>query len=409
MEKKQLFNNSLVGFHPEIFDSYLQISVDIGDNNYNSNFTIDQTITVDDDFINNYNKTPVYSVGTLAINMTYNGDQTVRHLMSFVKGSEGSYANHIRDGFIYNISINNINTVDKTIDLTLISKNTTSSDLDNTIVHLTTTINGLANLNPGDFNETVTLTAEEYNAFNEIPIGKVFTLYNSDNAVYFTIKASSMSFRANRDYIDNNLVNRLLITVLIDLGENNQATFKGNVTKLMDFNNYLSKTNTTEYTPTNDYNPATKKYVDDSVKKVYRISFSSISIPDKSIINGNVDPSQYNFTLTSKELEKFNKISNGERVIINIDSDRNGITDTYVYAYLDGLSNDIQTVKVDRLYCSTNRVILTGCFNVDRTTGAGYWTNLNKLNAYTVITESEYAALGTTPNSDNVLYFITPD
>ena len=185
MEKKQLFDSTLVGFHPEIFDSYLQISVDIGDNDYTSNFSINQTITVDDDFINNYNNTPVNSVGVLAINMTYNGDQTIRHITNFVKGSEGSYANHIRNGFIYYISINNINTVDKTIDLTLISKNTTSN---NTFVKLTTTINGLTNLTPGDFNETVTLTAEEYNAFNEIPIGKVFTLSNSDTVVYFTIK-----------------------------------------------------------------------------------------------------------------------------------------------------------------------------------------------------------------------------
>ena len=31
------------------------------------------------------------------------------------------------------------------------------------------------------------------------------------------------------------------------------------------FNNYISKTNTTSYTPTSDYHPATKKYVDDNV------------------------------------------------------------------------------------------------------------------------------------------------
>lgn len=32
-----------------------------------------------------------------------------------------------------------------------------------------------------------------------------------------------------------------------------------------DIENYLSKTNTTAYTPTGDYNPATKKYVDDAI------------------------------------------------------------------------------------------------------------------------------------------------
>jgi len=33
--------------------------------------------------------------------------------------------------------------------------------------------------------------------------------------------------------------------------------------------NYLAKTNTTPYAPTDDYNPATKKYVDDSVNVIY--------------------------------------------------------------------------------------------------------------------------------------------
>lgn len=32
-----------------------------------------------------------------------------------------------------------------------------------------------------------------------------------------------------------------------------------------DISNVLTKDNTTEYTPTNDYNPATKKYIDDIV------------------------------------------------------------------------------------------------------------------------------------------------
>ena len=33
-------------------------------------------------------------------------------------------------------------------------------------------------------------------------------------------------------------------------------------------NNYLSKTNTTAFTPTDDYNPATKKYVDDTISNI---------------------------------------------------------------------------------------------------------------------------------------------
>lgn len=284
MEKKQLFDSSLVGFHPEVFNSYLQISVDIGDNNYTSNFSIDQTITVDDDFINNYNNTPINSVGVLAINMTYNGDQTVRHITNFVKGSEGSYANHIRNGFIYYISINNINTVDKTIDLSI------SSRSDNTVVKLTTTINGLTHLTPGDFNETVTLTDEEYNAFNEVSVGEIFILVNTiDFTSFLAFKIGNNSFRVNRDYINDKLSNRSLVSFLIELGENNQVTFKGNVTKLMDPDNYLAKDNTTEYTPTANYHPATKKYVDDKDNtaklRLYNGKISLQHGAGKSLIN----------------------------------------------------------------------------------------------------------------------------
>lgn len=41
------------------------------------------------------------------------------------------------------------------------------------------------------------------------------------------------------------------------------SSYKTDVTNK--FNNYLSTSNTTSYTPTSDYNPATKKYVDDSI------------------------------------------------------------------------------------------------------------------------------------------------
>lgn len=434
MEKKQLFDSSLVDFHPEIFDSYLQISVDIGDNDYTSNFSIDQTITVDDDFINNYNNTPINSVGVLAINMTYNGDQTIRHIMNFVKGSEEFYANHIRKGFIYCISINNINTVDKTIDLTI------SSRSDNTVVRLTTTVNGLTDLIPGDFNETVTLTAEEYNDFKEIPIGKVFTLSNSDTVVYFTIKNNDKSFRANRYYIDVNSTDKFLVSFLIELGENNQATFKGNVAKLMDFNNYLAKDNTTEYTPTSDYNPATKKYVDDNAEskpfvieipadlisfaisnpgvnmqmqitsEVYNdiMNLTSNNRPVKIKVQGinldeslNVDDTYFNsigyMYISNNRGEEFNILfSSGDQLIFlnplkNNDTDYRLVLYSYNYIKTNDIKDNLASTSIDGFMSKEDK------------------TKLDNTPVQKILTESEYAALGTTPETDNILYFVTPD
>lgn len=37
---------------------------------------------------------------------------------------------------------------------------------------------------------------------------------------------------------------------------------------------YLTKNNTTEFTPSNDYEPATKKYVDDKVTSLPQLSFN---------------------------------------------------------------------------------------------------------------------------------------
>lgn len=51
-------------------------------------------------------------------------------------------------------------------------------------------------------------------------------------------------------------------------------------------NNFLAKTNTTEFVPTGDYNPATKKYVDDNIKTY--TAGENITISDDNVISANV-------------------------------------------------------------------------------------------------------------------------
>ena len=405
MEKKQLFDSSLVGFHPEIFNPYLQISVDIGDNNYTSNFSIDQTISVDDDFINNYNNTPINSVGVLAINMTYNGDQTVRHIMNFVKGNEGTYANHIRDGFTYCISINNINTAGKTIDLTITSRS------DNTVVKLTTKFTGIDFLTKGDFDETITLTDKEYNTLNEIPVGEIFILQDFVKDVdLIAFKAGIKSFRGYRDFISDNLLHRSLISSVIELGENNQLRFRGNVAKLIDANNYLAKDNTTEYTPTADYNPATKKYVDD---KYYRIEQSGRFDLDLIIGGTRYDHAlKYSLSLNMSGntytviLEILN--TNNEALAYKIISDdhQDSIVATNQLAYINTTFTYNSSYFANKL---TVNLILDSTINIDfkdKTIGL----TINSITAKclsTIITETEYSKF--TDTNDDILYFVTPD
>lgn len=51
-------------------------------------------------------------------------------------------------------------------------------------------------------------------------------------------------------------------------------------------NNFLAKTNTTEFVPTGDYNPATKKYVDDNVKTY--TAGENIIISEDNVISANI-------------------------------------------------------------------------------------------------------------------------
>ena len=58
-------------------------------------------------------------------------------------------------------------------------------------------------------------------------------------------------------------------------------------------NNVIEKTNTKEYTPTGDYNPATKKYVDD------KISSSTAGTIDETDLD-TILTDIYGFTDTTK-------------------------------------------------------------------------------------------------------------
>lgn len=292
MEKKQLFNSSLVGFHPNTFIPFLELDINIDDYNIYEDFTIEKDITLNDNFIDIYNKIEKGDFCSISLNITNNNSDNSTIILSGYRGTTGLYFRDIvilqtsNRTTITNLNFTNIDISSKTASIVFIRKIISQSDSDNIIVHLTTTINGLTNLNPGDFNETVTLTVEEYNTLNEIPVGEIFLL-NNGNVTFLTFKVGPKVFRASRDYIDGNLANRSLISFLIDLGENNQATFKGNVTKLMNPNNYLAKNNTTAYTPTGDYNPATKKYVDDSIPELATTLTSGLmSKEDKAKLDG---------------------------------------------------------------------------------------------------------------------------
>lgn len=283
-----------------------------------------------------------------------------------------------------------------------------------------------------------------------------------------------------------------------------EGTFSCTKTSLLlgsevDLSNYLSKTNTSSYTPTNNYNPATKKYVDDNVVASFNItsidgataSFSQENYNKlveaitnnqniiivyldnsnntiKSLVSSAVN-SEGNITLKTHSINNENgDITYNEFVILGSTFTNNVTINSKTFQIESGvavipvakLTNSPENVDwiIENIIpaIQNNRVIL---IQVDSSTtghvvaNANYAEDLNLVsleaatdekviyyqintNAKTItnstsmlakadevskiqqgstlinakiLTESEYSALGTTPNTDNVLYFIIPD
>ena len=153
-----------------------------------------------------------------------------------------------------------------------------------------------------------------------------------------------------------------------------------------DLSNYLAKNNTTAFTPDADYEPATKKYVDDKV-----------NIP---IINAEISDTDDDIT--------------GDYTL-NIPNNNN----TQVYLVNLGVLGYVPLVGY---YVSGDKVFYyrySGYLKREDGTGnkmnnALYYVTINGTDLHIelkqlILTESEYSALGATPNTDDVLYFIIPD
>lgn len=184
---------------------------------------------------------------------------------------------------------------------------------------------------------------------------------------------------------------------VITNGESAKITAKEIPSGSVDLSNYLAKDNTTEFTPTQDYHPATKKYVDKLITPSlvfqgdditgYELNEDSRhiydSIPDNTIGNIVVVCGLYfwtsGFYIKSEELTVFANGLNGK---IPVEAMKNtSIPPCASYSVKLTITSDYK-VTINNITINPNSNILT---------------------------ESEYSALGDTPNTDGVLYFVTPD
>lgn len=130
MEKKQLLqnNNGFVGFYPDTHIPFYQLQVNIGSNKSTENFTVEQTVTIDDNFIDTFNKTEEGE--SICIRVDIISDTIVSGqntpIFEGYKGSSGLYFTHTAISnpskeneriYIRNFNITNINIEAKTADV----------------------------------------------------------------------------------------------------------------------------------------------------------------------------------------------------------------------------------------------------------------------------------------------------
>jgi len=164
-----------------------------------------------------------------------------------------------------------------------------------------------------------------------------------------------------------------------------------------DLSNYLAKNNTTEFTPDADYEPATKKYVDKLITPLLVFQGDNIggyeltedsrpiydSIPDNTI--GNIIVFGGLYFCTSGFYIKdgtFTVFVNGLNGMAPVETIKNIVIPPYAsYSAKLTITSDYK-VTINNITINPNSKILT---------------------------ESKYSALGDSVNTDNILYFVTPD
>lgn len=169
--------------------------------------------------------------------------------------------------------------------------------------------------------------------------------------------------------------------------------------------NVLTRNNTDEYTPTSEYHPSTKKYVDDKVAA--SPGGSKINVIH-SITLLTAEPAEImNWVLKSDDLVKVrDSAENGTPLfIVNSYADYNMPSlSTPVFFYANGAEGYRFSYVVKNNNNNNLYLYIVSINDMEGTTP--YYVTKDLIIINKVVTSSEYDAI-TTKNTDNILYFIT--
>lgn len=224
------------------------------------------------------------------------------------------------------------------------------------------------------------------------------------------IAVGTIADKANQIYQTYNS-NRLFIRCATSSGVDGEFSEWQEIAKISDV---LTKNNTTPFSPTNDYNPATKKYVDSyfNIVKISQEAHQQLILNQESkntdadekinIVFGSADnfrniatslitDNNLFFQISEKEIFKLNV----SQVYVNIDNGAYELSFIYVYTSI-GDANNI-SILTKRVFIALNNAV--NLFIVRDLVTSDNLTTLTKK------TKSEYDGIGTKDNS--TMYAIT--
>lgn len=121
----------------------------------------------------------------------------------------------------------------------------------------------------------------------------------------------------------------IFITIKNVSSENNTCSIIYNADNLVGVSEVLTKTNTTAFTPTADYHPSTKKYVDDHITPL----LNNINVLDRINIGTITLNEGNNVGVTISNADKFSAVKHNEYFIIEGNINTKNV---FLFAYNDG-------------------------------------------------------------------------
>lgn len=240
-----------------------------------------------------------------------------------------------------------------------------------------------------------TITLEEYTALENAINSNKIILYNAGEFKYlFTITL------VRDEVIMLSTVNADINNVQISKAE---LKIKSEAIRLVTLDQVLTKSNITPFTPNSDYEPATKKYVDD----VHKVKLINVSTDSSYDVNTNT------LNIGTNLLTELNNMSVGDILfaenlkLLNHNSDNVNLSIIITKLYKQQTNSIRQEFNFISHLVRESDILINGKISISNNAISSIYVNV--IPNSKILTESQYSALGTSVNTDNVLYFVTPD